>query len=242
LLGDLMPFGRNARIQLEHGGANESLEHYQSVAYWYGAPAASLVKTDELKIGDEASEKAHEYASPQASAPYSITSRYEWGVDRFKGREVYPATTDMGRKTTGTSEFTLKLTPGNFGVLLRRKLDYVFPNQRAEVWIANGAQWDHAGTWYLAGANVCVFSDPKEELGPAQPIVKTSNRRFRDDEFLVPRPLTQGRDSIRVRVTFVPVDIPLFPGHPWPELAWSEMRYDAYCYVMPEWQPVPAKP
>jgi hypothetical protein len=242
LLGDLMPFGRNARIQLEHGGTDESLEHYQSVTYWYGAPAATLVKTDELKIGDEASEKAHQYVSPQASAPYSITSRYEWGVDRFKGREVYPATTDVGRKTTGTSEFTLKLTPGNFGVLLRRKLDYFFPNQRAEVWIANGAQWDHAGTWYLAGANVCVFSDPKEELGPAQQIVKTSNRRFRDDEFLVPRPLTQGRDSIRVRVTFAPVDIPLFAGHPWPELAWSEIRYDAYCFVMPEWQPAATKP
>jgi hypothetical protein len=242
LLGDLMPFGRNAVIKLEHGGTDESTEHYQSVAYWYGAPAASLIKTDELKIGDEASEKAHQYVSPQASAPYSITSRYEWGVDHFKGREVYPATTDTGRKTTGTSEFTLKLTPGNFGVLLRRKLDYSFPNQRAEVWIAHGDNWDPAGTWYLAGANVCVYSDPKEELGPAQHIVKTSNRRFRDDEFLVPRPLTQGRDSIRVRVTFVPVDIPLFAGHPWPELAWSEMRYDAYCFVMPEWQPATPKP
>jgi hypothetical protein len=28
LLADLMPFGRNARIQLEHGGVNESTEHY----------------------------------------------------------------------------------------------------------------------------------------------------------------------------------------------------------------------
>jgi len=241
LLGDLMPFGRNAVIKLEHGGTDESTEHYQSVAYWYGAPAATLVKTDELKIGDEASEKAHQYVSPQASEPYSITSRYEWGVDHIKEKEVYPATTDVGRKTTGSSEFTLKLTPGNFGVLLRRKLDYLFPNQRAEVSIANGEKWEHAGTWYLAGANVCVYSNPKEETGPAQHIVKTSNRRFRDDEFLVPRAMTQGRDSIRVRVTFVPVDLPLFPGHPWPELAWSEMRYDAYCFVMPEWQPASAK-
>ena len=42
LLADLMPFGRNARIRLEHGGTNESTEHYQTVTYWYGAPAASL--------------------------------------------------------------------------------------------------------------------------------------------------------------------------------------------------------
>ena len=39
LLADLMPFGRNARIQLEHGGVNESTEHYETVTYWYGLPA-----------------------------------------------------------------------------------------------------------------------------------------------------------------------------------------------------------
>jgi len=76
-----MPFGKNAVIRLEHGGDNQSTEHYQTVTYWYGAPAPSLVKTDELKVGDTASEQAHQYVSPQASAPYEINSRYEWGPD-----------------------------------------------------------------------------------------------------------------------------------------------------------------
>ena len=66
--------------------------------------------------------------------------------------------------------------------------------------------------------------------------MQTSNRRFRDDEFLVPRDLTEGRSSIRVRIKFTPVTTPLFPGHPLPELGWSEIRYDAYCFVMPEWR------
>ena len=57
LLADLMPFGRRAVIRLEHGGENQSTEHYETVAYWYGAPAATLVQTDELKIGDAASER-----------------------------------------------------------------------------------------------------------------------------------------------------------------------------------------
>src|SRR4029453_17861651 len=57
LLSDIFPFGKNARIQLEHGGINESTEHYQTVTYWYGSPKATLVKTDELKIGDVVSEK-----------------------------------------------------------------------------------------------------------------------------------------------------------------------------------------
>jgi Protein of unknown function (DUF2961) len=241
LLADLMPFGRNARIHLEHGGTNESTEHYETVTYWYGAPSPSLVQTDELHIGDAASETAHHYVSPQASAPYALTSRYEWGVDHLAGKEIYPATTDRGRSTTGTSEFTLQVEPNNFGMLLRRKLDYGFPNQRAEVFVAdasksqdgNALTWQPAGVWYLAGSNTCVYSNPKGELGATQHIVQTSNRRFRDDEFLMPRDLTQGRTAIRVRVQFTPVKRPLFPGRPLPALAWSEMRYTAYCFIMP---------
>jgi hypothetical protein len=231
LLADLMPFGKNAIIRLEHGGRDESTEHYQTVTYWYGAPGASLIKTDELKVGDHESEAAHQYVSAQASAPYEITSRYEWGVDSF------PAQTDRGRKTTGSSEFTLRLNPKNLGVLLRRKLDYAFPNQRAEVFVASGEEdWKSAGIWYLAGANTCVYSNPKEETGITQHVVETSNRRFRDDEFLLPRNLTEGRTSIRLRIKFMPVLTPLYPGHPLAELAWSEIRYDACCFVLPEWK------
>jgi len=239
LLADLMPFGRRAVIRLEHGGENQSTEHYETVTYWYGAPFATLVPTDELKIGDPASERAHRYDSPQASAPYEITSRYEWGPDNLAGKEIYPAHTDTGRKTTGASEFTMKLDPRNFGALLRRKLDYSFPNQRAEVFVADESDgsvgaFRPAGLWYLAGANTCIYSNPKEELGATQHNVQTSNRRFRDDEFLVPRDLTRGRSRIRVRVQFTPARIPLFPGHPLPELAWSEIGYTVYCYMMPQ--------
>lgn len=238
LLADLMPFGKRAVIRLEHGGLNESTEHYKTVTYWYGAPHATLVKTDELKIGDAASELAHRYDSPDASAPYEITSRYEWGPDTRLGKEIYSPHTDTGRKTTGRSEFSLRLEPANFGVVLCRKLDYAFPNQRAEVFVADESRgpvgaWQPAGVWYLAGANTCVYSNPPDELGATQHIVQTSNRRFRDDEFILPRALTSGRERIRVRIQFTPVNTPLFPGHPLAELAWSEIRYDAYCWVMP---------
>jgi hypothetical protein len=238
LLADLMPFGRRAVIRLEHGGENQSAEHYETVVYWYGAPFATLVPTDGLKIGDFSSERTHLYQSPRAGEPYEIVSRYEWGPDTLGGKEVYPPHRDIGRKTAGASEFTLKLDPQNFGVLLRRKLDYSFPNQRAEVSVADATggsvgEFKLAGIWYLAGSNTCVYSNPKEELGATQHNIQTSNRRFRDDEFLVPRALTRGRARIRVRIRFTPVEIPLFPGHPLPELAWSEIRYTAYCYVLP---------
>ena len=31
---------------------DESTEHYETVAYWYGLPSPSLVETDHLRIGD----------------------------------------------------------------------------------------------------------------------------------------------------------------------------------------------
>jgi len=121
--------------------------------------------------------------------------------------------------------------------LLRRKLDYSFPNQRAQVSILNrdGKTWDAAGIWYLAGANTCIYSNPPDELGATQHNVQTSNRQFRDDEFLIPRDLTAGRDKIRVQIRFTPVTIPLFPGHPSSStnLAWSEIQYKAYSYRFP---------
>jgi hypothetical protein len=133
LLADLMPFGKNALIRLEHGGANDSGQHYETVTYWYGLPSPSLVQTDLLQVGDTESERAHNYLSAESSDPYAITSRYEWGVDTLNGKEVYPPETDHGRTMKGISEFKLRLHRDNIGVLLRRKLDYKFPNQRAEI-------------------------------------------------------------------------------------------------------------
>jgi hypothetical protein len=252
LLADLMPFGKNAVIRLEHGGTNLSTEHYETVTYWYGLPAASVIRTDELVIGDAESERAHRYASPGASQVYQLTSRYEWGADAIErlwpasppisgeGRELFPPQTDRGRHTKGASEFTLRIDPDNHGVLLRRKLDYAFPNQRAEVFIARAdaatPEWRPAGIWYLAGSNRVIYSYPADELGASQQNVEVSNRRFRDDEFLVPKDLTRGQSAIRVRVQFTPVDRRLFPGEPsWDRgfQGWSEMRYTAYSFVVP---------
>jgi len=250
LLADLMPFGRRVVIRFEHGGVNESEEHYESVVYWYGLPAAALVLTDELVIGETASEQAHGYHSPAASSPAAITSRWDgWGPETAAlhgGQiEVIPTETKLERHTTGTSEFTLKLRADNRGVLLRRTLDYSFPNQRAEVFIAEASggpagaelQWESAGAWRLAGSNTCVYSNPTGELGATEHNIQTSNRRFRDEEFLVARRLTEGRSVIRVRVRFTPVDIPLFLGQSLVEQAWSEIAYRAYCYVLPEFNP-----
>lgn len=244
LLADLMPFGKNARVQLEHGGENDSDEHYETVTYWYGAPGALLVRTDRLQIGAPESERQHGYVSRSASAPYRLTSAYEWGPES-------PASTDLGRYTDGVSEFDLDLIPENEGALLRRKLDYAFANQRAHVAVADvsgGAGdpvFESAGIWKTAGANTYIFSNPDSPDADGAPLraadnVKTiEERRFREDEFLLNRHLTQGRSKIRVRIEYRSAELPLFSGFDYPTPPgtgapsahqWSEMRYDLFVY------------
>ncbi len=235
LLADAMPFGKNARIQLEHGGLDDSTEHYRTIAYWYGLPGACLVQTDSFHVSDAADEAAHAYVSPDASSVDTITGRYEWGVDHVGTTEMYPATTDTGRHTTGTSELTLAIDPDNRGVLLRRKLDLSFPDQAAEVWIAgdDSTAFALAGTWFSEGSNTCVYSNPPGETDAFSPALETTDHRFRDEEFLVDRGLTEGHSKLRLRVVFTPTNAPLTPTTPNAPQAWSELRYAAYVWRLP---------
>lgn len=252
LMADLMPFGKRALIRFEHS-ENVSREHYEAVSYWYGLPAPTLIKTDSIDIGALDDEQRHGYRSPDASPVEKVVSRYEWGPDSLPrgawgydvqkipgykaGAEVYPAHEEDGRHTRGVSEFTVRLDPGNAGVLLRRTLDYSWPNQTAEVYVRSGGAWKPAGVWYLAGSNTCMYSGPRGELGKRDYHVQTSNRRFRDDEFLIPARLTKGLSAIQVRIKCLPDQQQLYPGHDFPKQScWSELKYDVYSYVQPKFK------
>ena len=221
LLADLMPFGKNAVIQLEHGGENQSIEHYETVTYWYGLNSPSLIKTDTLQIGDTASEHTHHYESTNASEPYEITSRYEWGVDTVKGKEIFPAETDHGRKTAGTSEFTLKLNPKNYGVLLRRKLDYSLsptnvpkftsPTQHA----IRNTQANPIGSLRAFGISpaptLASIPIPKGNLAPRNTSWKLPTAVFATTNSWFPATSPKAALRFGVRVKFTPVKTPLIP-------------------------------
>jgi hypothetical protein len=252
LVADLFPFCNRAVIGLEHGAENLSHEHYSGVVYWYGAPAATLVLTDEINVCNEASSKAHDYNSPTATEPYKLISRYEWGPDsnapggaQLPGtQQFFPAEEDLVRVMRGTSEFTVTLEPTNLGVMLRRKFDYQYANQRAKVSVKNAETddpWQYVGEWYTAGSNTCVHSRPQgenfseAELAATQHNVITSNRRWREEEFLIPSHLSKGVKRLAIRVEYVPDERPLYPGHPYSVAnAWSESRYWVYCYRLPD--------
>lgn len=434
LLADLMPFGKNARITFEHGGLNQSTEHYRSISYWYGSPAASLVLTDQLDIGDLESEQAHHYHSPDASEVETIESRFEWGPDSYVSQaspkatannfadfefdadadtdyfiyvlgrsladnliqdsiwlqfnqdigsgqaigldqgqpglgnwrddlkvgqwgwasftphgpvatvrfdetgkqklrllprqmpceiqaiwlsreqsqvpagaelpeiegtgdrlllpgsaenlvggirqisdsviridgegdqlvypkgfqsprtpepEIFPGMgaflyqppiVKKGRHTKGSTEFEAAVRKDNFGLLLRRCLDYRFAGQRANVYVADATRteanrdWKWVGEWYLAGSSRYIYSNPRSELGATEAQVYQSNRHLREDEFMVPVSATQGLSRVAIRLEYRETAIPLLPGNAAPASAWSEIRYDIYSIVRPDFQ------
>ena len=230
-----MPFGRNAVIRLEHGGTNESTEHYETVTYWYGLPGASL----------RAHRRTARSAIPPANARIATLARriaalrnhlaLRVGAGHAQGRRDLsrPHRSRPHHQTT-SSKFTLKIDPNNLGVMLRRKLDYQFPNQRAECSSSGGAMASPPASGTSPAPTPASF--------PAR-AANSAPRLARGADLQPPLPrrrisASPGRSpkaapSIRVRVKFTPVDIPLYPGHPPAETAWSEMRYTAYSFVMP---------
>ena len=239
LVSDLFPFGRRAIIGLEHGGINTSTEHYEGVVYWYGIDSPALVQTDHFFCCTDNEISEHQYHSPTASEPYTLVSRYEWGADHRSARMHFPAQEDDVRTMTGTSTFKMRLQKDNLGALLRRKFDFGYPNQRAKVSVrAEGAgAWNEVGIWYTSGSNTEVYSYPRDngELGATEHDPVTGNRRWREEEFLIPRRFTDGVARLEIKIEYIPVDRPLFPGHPYPEEnKWSEGRYWMYCYQMPK--------
>lgn len=238
LIADHFPFGKNAKINLEHGAVNLHDQHYSGVVYWYGIDQPTLVMSDHFFACRDNEVREHEYQSPTASDPYTLVSRYEWGPDHRSARMHFPAQEDEVRTMNGTTTFKMRLDPDNHGALLRRKFDYLYPNQQARVSVrpASGGEWQEVGIWRTAGSNTCVYSYPRKagELGAAEHNVVTSNRRWREEEFLLPAHLTRGQKRIEIRLEHLPDNRELFPGHPFPAPSlWSESRYWIYSYKMP---------
>ena len=257
LVADFFPFGKRAEINLEHGGINSYPEHYSGVTYWYGLDAPSLILTDELSVFNPKDVQTHGYSSPTASDPYMLVSRYELGPDHdfdewghpkeirdrtYGARMYYPAERDSVRTMSGTSQFFVDIDAKNHGVMLRRKFDYLYPNQHAKVYVKDSAAtvWNYAGEWYTSGSNTCVYSRPEgkafsdAELSPPEHHIITSNRRWREEEFQISKIFTQGISKLAIKIEFIPENRELFPGYPYPaESKWSASRYMVYSYIMP---------
>ncbi len=257
LIADYFPFGKRALITIENGQVNSMQEPCSGVTYWYGINKASLILTDELNVCHPIDRERHNYSSPHAEPCYAFLSRFEIGPDTdpdspvnphhrkddfYSSRAYHLPQEDSVHATTGTTQFTVKLVENNHGVLLRRKLDYTYPNQEARVYVREKGKekWNYVGNWYTAGSKTHVFSRPEgksyteAELGPTEHVVLESRHAWKEDEFSIAAAYTRGIEQMEIKLEFVPNEIELHPGYPFPAPSrWSESRYKVYSWILP---------
>ena len=126
LAGGYYPFRTGVRFGIEYNGDNLWPGYvYSGAVFYYGTDEPAMVQTDMLDVGNSRSEKSHDYRVSGETWHGSLTSQYE-------GEERSPSGDD-GRSFAGSSEFTVKITPDNKGIRLRRKYDQRNPCQRARV-------------------------------------------------------------------------------------------------------------
>lgn len=170
-LGERVPFKRSIRVGIEHGASNDEDVYCQSLALYYRLEGRTATYTDEIDVGNAASEAAHNYAVTGGS---SMSSRNE----TYIGDDDWQVIGDDGRAVAigGAVEFTVAIAPINEGVILRRRMDHGVPRQQALVRVDGVV----VGTWYDAGGN--------------------PYHRWRDAEFMIPAAHTQGKSSLAIRL------------------------------------------
>jgi hypothetical protein len=195
LIADSIPFNRHIVVRWEHGGTNDSRRPYKATMLWYGTPVQTAIQSDDLQVGSTTSTKAHQYKAP-GSSTYSLRAAYEY--------EPYaPLIANTVAKTAGTTTFTMAVASGNVGTFLRRTFDSCVANQRATVQVDG----QPAGTWYNPGVSPKTGYDGH-------------NRCWRDDEFVLPADLTQGKSSVAIQIKSTGSNT-----------AWTASDYKLYSFV-----------
>jgi hypothetical protein len=178
---DCYIFNQHIKINYEftrEGGHDYGGETDVAVYYYKAAPAGHLVLTDQLDVGDAASEAAHRYSV--TGQTWAGTRRS--GYDGYERDYEYDSCQDDGRAFADNSEFTVTIPPANNGVKLRRRL-FRSGNgqQRAFVYVdgvrVNERPWD-----------VCTLSSAPSYQG------------WFDADFEIPAAYTQGKRKLRLRV------------------------------------------
>ncbi|HEU5396503.1 MAG TPA: DUF2961 domain-containing protein, partial [Verrucomicrobiae bacterium] len=174
-------FNQHIRINYEfsrEGGHDNGGQTEATVYYYKAASAGHLWLTDQLDVGDPASEAAHHYSVTGQTWAGTRTS----GYDGYERDYEYDRCRDNGRAFDGASEFTVAISPKNDGVELRRRL-YRSGNgrQQAAVYVdgvrVTERPWD-----------VCTYS-----CAPAY-------QGWYDADFEIPAAYTQGKHQLHLRI------------------------------------------
>nr|WP_246427693.1 DUF2961 domain-containing protein [Paenibacillus phyllosphaerae] len=173
--GDWYPFRTELVFGIESGEFNNQYIRHSGLLFYYGIDAPGMALTDELDIGNRASEGIHRYRSSGSRGCYTLASYYE-------GREDQLLVQDVGHETEGWSEFVISVDPDNRGVRLRRRSDQITGRQRARVYV-DGMLVEERD-WYAADRN--------------------PYKRWLEDEFDIPPQYTAGKRDLVIRLAYVP--------------------------------------
>lgn len=151
----------------------------ESVTFYYAQAKPRLVATDELDVGDPASERAHGYRSWGDVRK----ARGEWWYDGERNNVLSPspAVVDGGASFTGGSEFVVRVAPKNGGLRLRRRTDKADNRQRARVFVDGKLVVERP--WYSV--------DHERTF---------RGIRWVDADFDVPARYTKGKSRVRISV------------------------------------------
>jgi hypothetical protein len=205
LLPDMYCFSSSVRYGHQTYGPHTPLGHegmYQtgteeSVTFWYGVLHSRLIQTDEVDVGNLDSETAHLY-------------RVEGNVQRIKGAYWYdgefnnvllptPAIVDNGVSFTGSSTFSVAISPENQGLRLRRRCDKANNRQEARMFIDGCMVTERP--WYSVD-----YENTYRDI------------RWFDSDFEVPARYTKEKTRVTIRIEFTSSEA----GR------WDEYRYWVY--------------
>lgn len=114
--GDWYPFRTGLQFGIESGNCNDQFLEHSGIVFYYGVDEPGTVLTDQLDIGDSASEAAHSYKAFGMKTDGYLESTYEGDNDHIK-------IIDRGCHFEEFSEFTVHILSENNGVRLRRRSD-----------------------------------------------------------------------------------------------------------------------
>jgi len=167
-----IPFRSGIKVSTEHGLNNKVVTNYASVAYCYLDDQPGMVPTDMLEIGNKSSEQDHDYQAKGGEPVAGLKAT-------FIGDEINPESLTMqadGRKGATEETFTVKVDPANRGVLLRRLYLQSEGRHRAKV--------------SVEGSPVGFMGTPDDNKVD----------RWREEDFVLPPPLTAGKDKLAIRI------------------------------------------
>jgi hypothetical protein len=150
-----------------------------SVTYYYAVDRPQLILTDELDVGNTASENSHRFIATGAD----VRTQGNWWYDGEFNDILFktPAISDEGRAIRGNCEFTVAVDRKNKGVRFRLRTDKENNRQLAKVFIDGALVTERP--WYTVDFEKTY-----------------RNIRWADTDFDVPEKYTRGKRSIRVRL------------------------------------------